>query len=269
MILKGFGLRSYEVKNPDGFIPVVQKGEIDLLFEMFSPKAHNSLYNHIKGDIVLHGRAINHGISNNQSKAFYSEVIENTASIRRRTGGRSSFSGVVATVFGASGFFGKYIVNQLGKIGSQIIIPYRGTAYTVRELRVMGDLGQVLFLPMEIKDDDCIRKAIKYSNVVVNLIGKDTETKNYSHEYIHVDSAARIARISKEMGVEELIHVSALNASPSVKSFIKKDGSSFLKTKGYGEIEVRREFPQAVIFRPSDMYGHIDRFLVYFYRSGK
>lgn len=78
----------------------------------------------------------------------------------------------------------------------------------------MGDLGQVLFHPFELKDEDSIRQAVKYSNVVINLVGRDWETKNFSFDDVNVKGARRLARISREMGVERFIHVSALNASP-------------------------------------------------------
>ena len=65
---------------------------------------------------------------------------------KRGTGGRSSFSGIVATVFGATGFIGRYVVNRLGRMGSQVIVPYRGDEHDYRHLRLTGDLGQVVFL---------------------------------------------------------------------------------------------------------------------------
>merc|ERR1711860_66524 len=64
---------------------------------------------------------------------------------KRGTGGRSSFSGRVVTVFGATGFLGRYVVNRLGKIGSQIIVPWRGDNQVVMNLRPSADLGQMLF----------------------------------------------------------------------------------------------------------------------------
>lgn len=98
------------------------------------------------------------------------------APLKRGTGGRSSFNGTVCTVFGGGGLLGKALVNKLGKIGTQVIIPYRGDPYEVRTLKLAGDLGQILFLPFYLRDEETIYRAMKYSNVVVNLIGHDAET---------------------------------------------------------------------------------------------
>lgn len=84
-------------------------------------------------------------------------------------------------------------------------------------LKPMGDLGQVLFHPFDIRDEESIRRCVKYSNVVVNLIGREYETKNFSYNDVHVEGARRIARICKESGVERFIHLSSLNANSNPK----------------------------------------------------
>ncbi|KAL5007556.1 hypothetical protein ScPMuIL_016362 [Solemya velum] len=197
---------------------------------------------------------------------FVQERDKSTAvsSLRRGRGGRSSFSGIVATVFGASGFVGRYVVNKLGKIGSQVIVPYRGDPYDVERLRVSGDIGQVLFFPYDLRDDETIRKAMQHSNVVINLVGRDWETKNFKFNDVNNEGARRIARLARESGVERLIHFSALNASPTPQEIYIKGGSQFLKTKYDGELAVKEEFPDATIFRPADIYGSEDRFLRYY-----
>lgn len=98
-----------------------------------------------------------------------------------------------------------------------MILPYRGDVYDVFPLKLVGDLGQVLFHPFNLTDEESIRQAVKYSNVVINLIGRDWETKNYTFDDVHVKGARRLARISREMGVERFIHISALNATPKPK----------------------------------------------------
>ncbi|KRT82102.1 epimerase [Oryctes borbonicus] len=191
----------------------------------------------------------------------------NLSQLKRGTGGRSSFSGIVATVFGASGFVGRYVCNRLGKIGSQIIVPYRGDPFDVRYLKVAGDLGQVLFTHFNLKDEESIEKAMKYSNVVINLIGRDYETKQYKFNDVHVAGAARLAKIAKRVGVERFIHFSALNASHDLKPVILKKPSGFYRSKIEGEEAVLKEFPAATIFRPADIYGQEDRFLRYYSQS--
>lgn len=188
----------------------------------------------------------------------------NLASLKRGTGGRSSFNGIVATVFGSTGFLGRYVCNKLGKTGSQVIIPYRADHYEALRLKLVGDLGQVLFHPYSLTDEESIYKAVKYSNVVINLVGRDWETKNFTFQDVHVDGARRVARIAKQAGVEKFVHVSSLNATHNPVPILKKDGSKFLKSKFFGECAVREEFPEAIVFRPADIYGQEDRFLRYY-----
>lgn len=185
----------------------------------------------------------------------------NLAAMKRGTGGRSSFNGMVATVFGSTGFVGRYVCNKLGKIGTQMILPYRCDQYETARLKVTGDLGQVLFQQFDLRDEEAIRKSMKYSNVVINLIGRDWETPNFTFDEVHVDGARRLARLAKEMGVERFIHMSALNASPNPEAILLDSGSGYLRSKYFSELAVREEFPEATIVRPSDIYGSEDRFL--------
>jgi len=185
-------------------------------------------------------------------------------SFKRGTGGRCSFNGLVATVFGASGFIGRYVCNKLGKIGTQLIIPYRGDEFEVRRLKLVGDLGQVVLLPFNLKDECSIKKAIKHSNVVINLIGRDWQTKNYKFKDVNMEGALRIARLTREMGIRNFIHVSSLNVGEKIEKYMLWRGSQFLQTKWKGEQQVKQVFPEATIIRPSDVYGQEDRFLKYF-----
>lgn len=75
-----------------------------------------------------------------------------------------------------------------------MIIPYRSDFYDAQRLKVCGDLGQVLFTPYDIRNEESIAKAVRYSNVVINLVGRDYETKNFKYMDVHVDGPRRLAR---------------------------------------------------------------------------
>ncbi|XP_040201068.1 NADH dehydrogenase [ubiquinone] 1 alpha subcomplex subunit 9, mitochondrial [Rana temporaria] len=171
--------------------------------------------------------------------------------------GRSAVSGVVATVFGATGFLGRYVVNRLGRIGSQIVIPYRCDHYDIMYLRPMGDLGQIQFLEWNPRDKESTLQALQCSDVVINLVGREWETRNYSYEDVFVTIPKNIALLAKEAGVEKFIHVSHLNADI-------KSPSRYLRNKAIGEEAVREVLPEAIIVKPSEIYGREDKFLNYY-----
>lgn len=76
----------------------------------------------------------------------------------------------------------------------QLILPYRSDFYDAARLKLCGDLGQVLFTPFDLRDEESIARAVRYSNVVINLVGRDYETKNFKYQDVHVDGARRLAR---------------------------------------------------------------------------
>lgn len=128
-------------------------------------------------------------------------------------------------------------------------------------LKQTGDLGQVFFQPYHLQDEASIEKAVRYSNMVINLVGRDWETSNFKFDDVHVKGARLIAKVAKRAGVERFIHLSALNAEESPKPLMLKNGSQFLASKWRGEQAVLEEFPEATIIRPADVYGQEDRFL--------
>lgn len=102
---------------------------------------------------------------------------------------------------------------------------------------------------------------MKHSNVVINLIGQENETTNFNFDSVHVQGAQDIASIARELGIERLVHMSALNSSPNPEPHWIKGGSKFLQSKYFGEQAVREVFPEATIFRPADIYGLLDHYL--------
>uniref|UniRef100_A0A3Q2WZI8 NADH dehydrogenase [ubiquinone] 1 alpha subcomplex subunit 9, mitochondrial n=1 Tax=Haplochromis burtoni TaxID=8153 RepID=A0A3Q2WZI8_HAPBU len=179
------------------------------------------------------------------------------ALIPKGKGGRSSFSGIAATVFGATGFLGRYVVNRLGRIGSQIIIPHRCDQYDLMHFRPMGDLGQILFLEWDARNKDSIKQAMENSNVVINLVGREWETRNFRFEDVYVTIPQQIARAAREAGITKFVHMSHLNADI-------RSPSKYLRNKAVGETAVREEFPDAIIMKPSEMFGREDRFFNYY-----
>ncbi|GAX76358.1 hypothetical protein CEUSTIGMA_g3804.t1 [Chlamydomonas eustigma] len=188
----------------------------------------------------------------------YAQFALANAGVVAGPGGRSSASGLTATVFGGYGFIGSYIVNDLGKRGSQIVIPTRATENKVQHIRQMGDLGQIVFVPnFDIRDETVVKEAISRSNVVINLIGQRTETMNFKYEEVHSEWPKRLATIVAEAGhVERLIHFSDMGAD-------LMHTSRRMRSKAQGDLDVQKIFPSATIFKPGPVVGIEDYFYNY------
>lgn len=148
-------------------------------------------------------------------------------------------------------------MNELGKNGARVIVAYRGTQESPRHLKLMGDLGQIVPLRFDIEDKESVQACIRHSDTVYNLIGRDYETRNFSFERVHVESARVIAAACVEAQVQRLIHVSSINADSGSKE------SAFYRTKGQGEKAVSAAYPGAIIVRPGHLYGWEDRLFSY------
>ncbi|KKK15697.1 hypothetical protein P175DRAFT_0443686 [Aspergillus ochraceoroseus IBT 24754] len=168
-------------------------------------------------------------------------------------GGRSSLGGHTATVFGATGFLGRYIVNKLATQGCTVVVPYR-EEMAKRHLKVTGDLGRVVFIEYDLRNTQSIEESVRHSDVVYNLVGREYPTKNFTYTDVHVDGTERIAEAVAKYDVDRFIHVSSYNAN-------KNSPSEFFATKGWGEEVARSIYPETTIVRPAPMFGFEDRLL--------
>jgi NADH dehydrogenase len=157
-----------------------------------------------------------------------------------------------ATVFGGSGFVGRYVVRALARAGTRVRIAVRrpeGAGF----LRPMGAVGQITPVAANVRDDDSVRAAVADSRVVVNLVGILYERGRQTFEEVHVRGAQRIARAAAVAGAERLIHVSAIGADA-------RSPSAYGRSKARGEASVREAFPGVTILRPSIVFGPEDDF---------
>ncbi|KAK3046180.1 Protein-lysine N-methyltransferase efm5 [Extremus antarcticus] len=173
--------------------------------------------------------------------------------IIRIAGGRSGLGGHTATVFGATGFLGRYIVNRLARSGNTVVVPYR-EEMAKRHLKVAGDLGRVVFMEMDLRNTTSIEESVRHSDIVYNLIGRDYPTKNFDFEDVHVEGTRRIANAVAKYDVDRFIQVSSHSVHP-------ESPSEFSRTKYRGEKVAREIFPETSIVRPAPMFGFEDRLL--------
>jgi NADH dehydrogenase (ubiquinone) 1 alpha subcomplex subunit 9 len=154
-----------------------------------------------------------------QRRTLYSDVVITRTGkpIIRQQGGRSSLGGYTATVFGATGFLGRYIVNRLARRGCQVVVPFR-EEMSKRHLKPTGDLGRVTFMEWDARNTQSIEESVRHSDIVFNLVGRNYPTKRFSLMEANVESTERIAEAVAKYDVDRFIHVSSYNADENSPS---------------------------------------------------
>jgi len=158
----------------------------------------------------------------------------------------------VATVIGGSGFLGRYIVKRLAAAGHVVRVAVRDPA-RAGFLKPMGRVGQVVPLFANITSDATLDRAIEGAEIVVNLVGILAERKAGDFSQLQAEGAGRVARLSHASGVKHLVHVSAIGADAG-------SPAKYARSKAEGEKLVLEHFAQAVILRPSLVFGPEDQF---------
>lgn len=158
----------------------------------------------------------------------------------------------LVTVFGGSGFIGTQVVRQLAKAGWRIRVAVRNPnlAYA---MRLQGDVGQIDIVQANLRNPASVRRALEGATAAVNLVAVLYETGRQGFQAVHVMGAKTFAEAARAEGVGRVVQMSALGAD------LESD-SKYARTKAEGEAEVRALYPDAVVIRPSVVFGPEDDF---------
>ena len=158
----------------------------------------------------------------------------------------------LVTIFGGSGFVGRYIARRMALEGWRVRVAVRSVNEAMF-VRPYGVVGQVEPIFCNIRDDASVAAVTEGADAVVNCVGLLDEAGKNTFDAVHAEGAERIARIATELNVARMVHISAIGAD-------ENSPSEYGRTKAEGEECVLRRFPSAVILRPSIVFGPEDTF---------
>jgi len=152
------------------------------------------------------------------------------------------------TIFGGTGFIGRYVCEALLKSGARLRVASRDPRQAWF-LQPLGTVGQMSAIAADITKPASVSRAVDGADAVINLVGVFTGNL----ELIHAEGAGKLAAAARKAGARAFVQVSAIGADPSSES-------GYARTKGLGEQAVKAAFAKATIIRPSTVFGPEDDF---------
>ncbi len=158
----------------------------------------------------------------------------------------------LVTVFGGSGFLGRHAVRALADRGWRVRLASRRPDLAFNVIP-QGRVGQVGAVQANLRYPASVAAAMKGASAVVNMVGILTESGRQTFEAVHSFGARAVVKAAREAGVDHVVHVSAIGADPESQS-------AYARSKAHGEAAVREAYSEAVILRPSILFGPEDDF---------
>lgn len=158
----------------------------------------------------------------------------------------------LVTVFGGSGFIGRYATRALVRAGYRVRVAVR-RPHVAGDLRLAGPPGWVDLVQANVRHAPSVTAAVEGADAVVNLVGILFESGRQTFERAQLEGARTLADAAAAEGVSRFVQISAIGADAESKS-------AYARTKAKGEAAVRGAFPEAVILRPSIVFGPEDAF---------
>lgn len=158
----------------------------------------------------------------------------------------------LVTIYGGSGFVGRYIARRMAQAGWRVRVAVRHPNEALH-VKPYGAVGQVEPVFCNIRDDASVRAVMEGADAVVNCVGILAESGKNRFGTVQAEGAGRIARLAAELGVMRLVQISAIGADAA-------SDSAYQRSKAEGEALVQSHFPNAVILRPSVIFGAEDQF---------
>lgn len=158
----------------------------------------------------------------------------------------------LVTIYGGSGFIGRYIARRMAKLGWRVRVAVRRPNEAIF-VKPYGTVGQVEPVLCNIRDDASVALAMVGADAVVNCVGILAEDNKNKFDSVQHEGAERVARLAAAAGVETMVHLSAIGAD-------SESASAYAQSKAQGEAGVLAHMPNAMILRPSVVFGPEDMF---------
>ena len=156
------------------------------------------------------------------------------------------------TVFGGSGFLGRYIVQRLASQGAIVRVAVRDTE-AARFLQPMGDVGQIVPVKADLRDADSLARAVEGVDAAVNAVSLYVERGKTKFADIHEIGVQNLARAAAAGGIKRLVHISGIGAD-------KRAASRYAQSRYMGDRLIREAFGEVTILKPSIVFGTEDAF---------